>query len=127
MLLSLLFFLFLYPRKKRKKDIQTERQTKLKAFKKIPLFNNKISKLALSKYLQLRYIPAPFSIYEDIYKLEPGCLLTIDKSDYITIPNSYIKTNTSFHNISILKWWNKDSFKSNDLKSKFLREKKDST
>ena len=37
----------------------------------------KIDKQALSLYLQLSYIPAPFSIYEEVRKLEAGCYITV--------------------------------------------------
>ena len=52
--------------------------SQLKAFKTFPYFNNPISKEALSKYLRFNYVPAPFSIYEDIFKLEPGCYVQIE-------------------------------------------------
>lgn len=40
-------------------------------------FDRKIDRSVLKLYLQYGYIPAPYSIYENIYKLEPGCYLTI--------------------------------------------------
>lgn len=43
----------------------------------------KISISALNQYLQLTYIPAPLSIYENIYKLMPGHYLIVDKSGKI--------------------------------------------
>jgi len=51
--------------------------SQLNALKKFPLFNNRISLLALAKYLQLNYVPAPLSIFEEIFKLEPGCYLEL--------------------------------------------------
>ena len=42
----------------------------------------KLDKQALSLYLQLSYIPAPFSIYQEVRKLEAGCYLTV--ADCIT-------------------------------------------
>jgi asparagine synthase (glutamine-hydrolysing) len=38
----------------------------------------KVSAQALTLYFSLTYIPAPHSIYEDVYKLPPGHYLTID-------------------------------------------------
>jgi asparagine synthase (glutamine-hydrolysing) len=35
-----------------------------------------LSEPALAGYLQLGYVPGPLSIYEGIFKLEPGCLLS---------------------------------------------------
>ena len=40
-------------------------------------FRNPINKDVLGIYFIHGYIPAPYSIYEDIYKLEPGCVLEI--------------------------------------------------
>lgn len=46
--------------------------SELTAIRKLPEFNFQISKEALSLYLQFTYVPSPFSIYKDIYKLLPG-------------------------------------------------------
>jgi asparagine synthase (glutamine-hydrolysing) len=45
-----------------------------------PLINEKsqISSEAVSIYLSTGYVPSPFSILEDVYKLQPGCNLVID-------------------------------------------------
>jgi asparagine synthase (glutamine-hydrolysing) len=40
-----------------------------------------ISKHALNLYLSLTYIPAPFSIYEKILKLKPGCSVVLNTED----------------------------------------------
>lgn len=42
-------------------------------------FNNKIDTKVLQIYFIHGYIPAPYSIYQDIYKLDAGCILEIDK------------------------------------------------
>jgi asparagine synthase (glutamine-hydrolysing) len=52
--------------------------SELKAVRAYPGFDNPISRDALALYLQHCAVPAPYSIYEDIYKLEPGCLLSLD-------------------------------------------------
>ncbi len=40
-------------------------------------FHNSINRYAFSQYLYYGYVPAPLSIYNDIYKLKPGCMLTL--------------------------------------------------
>lgn len=40
-------------------------------------FDNPIHKKVLEQYFRYGYIPAPYSVYEDIYKLEPGKILEI--------------------------------------------------
>ena len=57
--------------------------SELKAIKSFPGFNQPISKIALQNFIHLSYIPAPYSIYEDIYKLEPGHFLKIDADNFI--------------------------------------------
>lgn len=42
-------------------------------------FHNPIDTKVLNIYFVHGYIPAPYSIYQDIYKLEPGCVLTIQE------------------------------------------------
>ncbi len=40
-------------------------------------FDNAVNTKVLEQYFRYGYVPAPYSIYEDIYKLEPGRLLKI--------------------------------------------------
>jgi asparagine synthase (glutamine-hydrolysing) len=40
------------------------------------LFRGGIEAAELAAYLHFRYVPQPYSLYRDIRKLEPGCLLT---------------------------------------------------
>ncbi|MDB2370086.1 asparagine synthase (glutamine-hydrolyzing) [Gammaproteobacteria bacterium] len=52
--------------------------SELKAIKKFPKFNNPIKKSSIAKFLQYNFIPAPLSIYENIFKLNPGSTIEID-------------------------------------------------
>ncbi len=60
----------------------------LGCFRVIDGFDNKINTEVLKIYFTEGYIPAPYSIYKDIYKLEAGTYMTIDvdtlKSDVHT-------------------------------------------
>jgi len=55
--------------------------SELKAFKKLPQFNNPINRDALSLYFQFSNIPSPHSIFEDIFKIEPGHFVTLKRSE----------------------------------------------
>ncbi len=55
--------------------------SELKALKALSFFKGRIDRDALALFLRHNYIAAPFSIYEDIYKLEPGTFLEIDVSN----------------------------------------------
>ena len=47
-----------------------------------PLVSKKINRNTISNFLRHGYIPAPFSIYENVFKLEPGKILEISKKDF---------------------------------------------
>lgn len=55
--------------------------SELKALKAHPGFVEKINRDAIALQLRHNYIPAPYSIYEDIYKLLPGHYLQLNESD----------------------------------------------
>ena len=47
-----------------------------------PLVSKKINHNTISNFLRHGYIPAPFSIYDNVFKLEPGKILEISKKDF---------------------------------------------
>lgn len=53
--------------------------SQLKSFYPHPKFEPAICKMALSKFLQFNYIPAPYSIFDKIYKVNPGTILRFTK------------------------------------------------
>ena len=57
--------------------------SELKALRAYPGFANPVSREALALYMRFTYVPAPYSIYQNIFKLEPGCILSIN-TDYST-------------------------------------------
>jgi len=52
--------------------------SELKALKEHPRFENQIENNVVSLYLRLGYIPAPWSIWRGVNKLEPGCVKVFD-------------------------------------------------
>ncbi len=52
--------------------------SELKALRAYPAWAGSIDRASLSAYMRFAYVPAPRSIYENICKLEPGRLLTVD-------------------------------------------------
>lgn len=63
--------------------------SELKAIKKHHLFIKNIDRNALCLFMRHNYIPAPHSIYCDIYKLLPGHLLSISTKQHEPIIKKY--------------------------------------
>lgn len=63
--------------------------SELKAITAFPTFQSAISPLSVSNLMQYGYIPAPRSIYENIYKLPPGHFLTITNTTGLATPKQY--------------------------------------
>ncbi len=60
--------------------------SELKTFHAYPYFKKEISKDAVSLYMKLGYIPAPYSVFENTYKLQQGHYLSFDlKSNQLKI------------------------------------------
>lgn len=55
--------------------------SELKALKSHPAFRTEIDRDALALFMQHNYIPAPHSIYQHVFKLPPGTLLTLRATD----------------------------------------------
>jgi asparagine synthase (glutamine-hydrolysing) len=53
--------------------------SELKALRAHPRFDNGIDRDALRQFVHLTWIPAPLTIYEGVFKLQPGCILKIDR------------------------------------------------
>ena len=72
--------------------------SELVAFKKFKNFNKKIKNQSLKNFLTKGYINAPDSIYENVYQLEPGCILSLKSK-------TKSKNFFDFNDIKIEKWW----------------------
>ena len=78
--------------------------SELKALRAYPGFLNNISRSALANYLKFSYVPAPQSIYQDIYKLEPGCLLSLS-SQFSVVPSEALRAPFSSDYCTLQRWW----------------------
>jgi asparagine synthase (glutamine-hydrolysing) len=79
--------------------------SELKALRAYPGFNAPVCRNALVQYLRYMYVPAPLSIYAGIFKLEPGCLLTVKDGAPIDRPRSPIRPGEHFGNVTLQRWW----------------------
>jgi asparagine synthase (glutamine-hydrolysing) len=67
-----------------------------------------ICKRAINQYLQLRYIPAPLTIFEKVYKLLPGHFLEVDCDGSINIEEYW---NVSYNDKELIEDYNQCKIK----------------
>ncbi|NML85925.1 asparagine synthase (glutamine-hydrolyzing) [Polaromonas sp.] len=79
--------------------------SELKALRVFPGFNNAVCRQALAQYMRFMYVPAPRSIYQGIYKLEPGCLLSIQGAAPTTAPAQLLRLPAVDGSLSLSRWW----------------------
>jgi asparagine synthase (glutamine-hydrolysing) len=79
--------------------------SELKAVRAYPGFNAPVSRAALAQYLRYTYVPAPFSIYEGIFKLEPGCMLTIEGAPPDFPPSVPVAVGQRYQTLELRRWW----------------------
>lgn len=60
--------------------------SELKSIRAYPEFKSQISRSSLALFLQYGYIPAPHSIYANIFKLPPGTCISVSTSTIHTLP-----------------------------------------
>lgn len=74
--------------------------SELKSLVKPGLINKKINHTALCQYLQLTYIPAPLTIFENVYKLPAAHFMNIDKNGKVSIEKYWDITYNNKHLIN---------------------------
>jgi asparagine synthase (glutamine-hydrolysing) len=95
--------------------------SELKALRGYPDFSNPVSREALAMYMRFAYVPAPYSIYQNIFKLEPGCMLSIntdistncndafshavDFQHWQSVPSAPLRPPAVQSGLSMHRWW----------------------
>jgi asparagine synthase (glutamine-hydrolysing) len=95
--------------------------SELKAMRSHPGFDNPIDRGALRMLAARTYIPAPLSIYEGIYKLEPGCILTVDR-DAASAPIASAPADGAGGPIRLERYWSYRSVVSEGLADPIIDE-----
>jgi len=72
--------------------------SQLSAFHSVPGFRGSIDKDALVSYFRHNYVPAPLSIYENVSKLNPGCIIEVKLDEH------------SFKTVESKEYWRLESF-----------------
>lgn len=79
--------------------------SELKAIRAFGGFGNHVCSQALEQYLRLSYVPAPRSIYRDVYKLEPGCILSVRGCPPAGAPSELLVAPARHEQLSLRRWW----------------------
>jgi asparagine synthase (glutamine-hydrolysing) len=79
--------------------------SELKALRRHPDFPHEICRDALAQYLRFAYVPAPRSIHPGVYKLEPGCILTVAGTPPVGAPPKPLRPGDSHGSLSIRRYW----------------------
>lgn len=79
--------------------------SELKALRRHPDFPKDVCRQALAQYLRFAYVPAPRSIHPGVYKLEPGCILSVDGAPPATAPAAPLRPGERHGALSIRRYW----------------------
>lgn len=96
--------------------------SELKAFHGFSSFSREIDRDTLGLYFKFLSVPAPYSIYKDVFKLEPGCILSLDKKHNNRAPVKYPSVPLKIDGFSIEKYWSISDIASAGLSNPILDE-----
>lgn len=97
--------------------------SELKALRRHPGCPKEICRQALAQYLRFAYVPAPRSIHPGIYKLEPGCILTIDGLHPARPPGNPLRPGEAHGTLSIQRYWSLDEVAETGYRDQFTDER----
>lgn len=97
--------------------------SELKALRRHPGCPKEVCRQALAQYLRFAYVPAPRSIHPGIYKLEPGCILTIDGPPPARPPGSPLRPGETYGTLSITRYWSLDDVVASGYQDPFTDER----
>lgn len=60
---------------------------------------------ALSQYMRFGYVPAPRSIYRDVFKLEPGCMVIVQGYPPPNPPPGPLNAGEEWNSLRVQRWW----------------------
>lgn len=82
--------------------------SELKALRRYPGFRGVIDRDALALYMQYGSVPAPYSIFRDVYKLEPGCVLSLSLDRAIGRPPGALMAPLRHGGLTLERYWSFD-------------------
>jgi len=96
--------------------------SELKSLQAYDNFCNPIDRNVLSLYMRYMYVPTPYSIFKDIYKLEPGCILQIDGDSLCSSPKNPPFAPFKHESLNIIQWYSLSNVAKNVGKSVIKKE-----
>lgn len=96
--------------------------SELKALRQHPDFPHDVCRQALAQYLRFACVPAPRCIHPGVYKLEPGCILTVDGTPPLAAPNDPLRPGESHGSLSIRRYWSLNEMIESGARSRFATE-----
>ena len=82
--------------------------SELKAFRALPGFANSVDPDVLGLYLRFNYVPTPWSIYHDVFKLEPAGIVTFTAEALASSPGQPVRAPFSAGGITAERFWQLD-------------------
>jgi asparagine synthase (glutamine-hydrolysing) len=79
--------------------------SELKALCCLPSFDNPVDRDVLGLYMRFSYVPAPYAIYRNVYKLEPGCVASLTLADASSPPASALFAPDRYGTFSLDRYW----------------------
>jgi len=79
--------------------------SELKAIRSLREFDSPVDRGALALFTRLAYVPAPHSIYRDLYKLMPGCLFSIGLDQVVSRKNFSASPDDSAASWRPVRYW----------------------
>ena len=79
--------------------------SELKALRAYPRFESEIDRDVLALYTEYNYVPSPYSIYRNAYKVEPACILTLSLEGAATAPSEAPVASTHHAELTVERYW----------------------
>jgi len=78
--------------------------SELKAFHCLPGFTGEINRESLTLFMKYGYVPTPYSIFADIYKLTPGTYINLSRQLFDDLSTRHKDTKSIFDSASTTFW-----------------------
>jgi asparagine synthase (glutamine-hydrolysing) len=96
--------------------------SELSALRRYPGFDNEIDRDVVRLFMEYAHVPAPHAIFRDVYKLQPGCLLSLSVDDARSRPDGAPFAPYRSHGLVIDQYWSLAETAERGLSSPFPDE-----